>query len=168
MSQGQTPLRSWTRRSSRIRALNPLASPTFMNNSLVLSRAPHRKILALLRWARHPSFPAALALLALVHLNRSPESISSLPGSDPSSTAPDSPRAKDAQGRTLFSLNCAHCHGEDARGDEGPDLHALKKSDARIRQIITQGIKGEMPKFNTKFSNAEVEALVAYLRTLKS
>jgi mono/diheme cytochrome c family protein len=26
-------------------------------------------------------------------------------------------------GRTLFLKNCAHCHGADAHGDEGPDLH---------------------------------------------
>ncbi len=139
-----------------------------MNNSIALSCTPRRKILAMFRWARHSSFPVALAISALVHVNRGAVSISSWPGSDPSSTAFGSPRAKIEQGRTLFSRNCAHCHGEDARGDEGPNLHDLKKSDSRLRQIITQGIKGEMPKFNTKFSNAEVEALIAYLRTLKS
>ena len=25
------------------------------------------------------------------------------------------------KGYTLFMMNCAHCHGADARGDEGPD-----------------------------------------------
>src|SRR6266404_6005183 len=29
------------------------------------------------------------------------------------------------QGYTLFMMNCAHCHGNDARGDEGPDLHGV-------------------------------------------
>src|SRR5438552_1165474 len=28
------------------------------------------------------------------------------------------------QGYKLFMLNCAHCHGADARGDEGPDLRS--------------------------------------------
>ena len=23
----------------------------------------------------------------------------------------------------MFLMNCAHCHGDDTRGDEGPDLH---------------------------------------------
>jgi len=139
-----------------------------MNNSLALNCFPHREILGRSRWARYSSFPVALAVLALVQVNRGAEPSPSWPGTDPSSTASGSPRAKIEQGQALFSRNCAHCHGEDARGDEGPDLHDVKKSDARIRQIITQGIKGEMPKFNTKFSNAEVEALIAYLRTLKS
>src|SRR6266566_5295767 len=50
------------------------------------------------------------------------------------------------QGYKLFMLNCAHCHGSDARGEEGPDLHGVTKSDARIASTIKNGIKGEMPK----------------------
>src|SRR5881392_53541 len=54
------------------------------------------------------------------------------------------------EGRRLFLLNCAHCHGDDARGDEGPDLHDLRKTDARLSDLINNGIKGEMPRFNQK------------------
>src|SRR5579862_6109826 len=50
-----------------------------------------------------------------------------------------------AQGRTLFLASCAHCHGADATGDEGPDLHGVEVSDRYISTIITHGIKGEMP-----------------------
>lgn len=71
------------------------------------------------------------------------------------------------QGYRLFEHNCAHCHGDDARGDEGPDLHGLHKSDARLTTIIKSGIKGEMPAFVKKFNDADVQALIAYLRTLK-
>ena len=72
------------------------------------------------------------------------------------------------RGHSLFEHNCAHCHGDDARGDEGPSLHGLKKSDARVTKIIKEGIKGEMPKFGTKFKDADIQALIAYVRTLKS
>ena len=72
------------------------------------------------------------------------------------------------RGHSLFDHNCAHCHGDDARGDEGPSLYDLKKTDARIARIIREGIKGEMPKFGTKFNDADIQALIAYLRTLKS
>ncbi len=72
------------------------------------------------------------------------------------------------RGRSLFDHNCAHCHGDDARGDEGPSLYDLKKSDARVTNIIKEGIKGEMPKFGTKFNDADIQALIAYVRTLKS
>ena len=71
------------------------------------------------------------------------------------------------QGYKLFILNCAHCHGADARGDEGPDLRGVTKSDQRIATIIQNGIKGEMPKFSAKLNDAETRALVAFIRTLK-
>jgi cbb3-type cytochrome c oxidase subunit III len=71
------------------------------------------------------------------------------------------------RGYSLFDHNCAHCHGDDARGDEGPTLYDLVKSDARIATIIKGGVKGEMPSFAKKFSDADVQALTAYLRTLK-
>ena len=71
-----------------------------------------------------------------------------------------------AQGRHLFLMNCAHCHGDDAHGDEGPDLHNLHRSDARIHEVITAGIKGEMPSFSKKLDDPDVRQLIAYLRTL--
>ncbi len=77
------------------------------------------------------------------------------------------PPDKAAQGRRLFEHNCAHCHGDDARGDEGPDLHGLRKSDERLQKLIQNGIKGQMPAFGKKFSAADVDALIAYLRALK-
>src|SRR4051812_37774825 len=47
---------------------------------------------------------------------------------------PDTPAslALVAQGRRLFLDSCAHCHGADGRGDEGPDLHAVQVSDRYI------------------------------------
>ena len=65
-----------------------------------------------------------------------------------------------------FRLNCAHCHADDARGDEGPDLHDLHRSDARIHEVTTAGIKGEMPSFGKKLGAPDVRRLIAYLRTL--
>src|SRR5437667_4878126 len=72
------------------------------------------------------------------------------------------------RGHSLFDHNCAHCHGDDARGDEGPSLYDLNKTDARITRIIKEGIKDEMPKFGAKLNDADIQALIAYLRTLNS
>lgn len=69
-------------------------------------------------------------------------------------------------GRHLFLMNCAHCHGDDATGDEGPDLHGLHKTDARVAALIQNGIKGEMPRFNEKLNDKDVQALIAYLHSL--
>jgi len=71
-------------------------------------------------------------------------------------------------GASLFGRNCAHCHGDDAKGDEGPSLYDLTRSNARIATIIKEGIKGEMPKFGSKLSEADIQSLIAFLRTLKS
>ena len=71
------------------------------------------------------------------------------------------------KGYTLFMMNCAHCHGNDARGDEGPDLHGITKSDARIASMIKNGVKGEMPKFGAKLTDSDVQALIAFVRSLK-
>ena len=75
---------------------------------------------------------------------------------------------REKAGYRLFDHNCAHCHGDDARGDEGPDLHGLTKSDQRLEKIIKSGIKGEMPAFGKKFSDKDVQALISFLRTLKN
>jgi mono/diheme cytochrome c family protein len=90
---------------------------------------------------------------------------SALESSLSSTNSPQSPLV--AQGQHLFLMNCAHCHGDDARGDEGPDLHGLHKTDARLSALIKNGIKGEMPRFNQKLSPADVQALIAFLNSLK-
>jgi mono/diheme cytochrome c family protein len=71
-----------------------------------------------------------------------------------------------AQGRSQFLSSCAHCHGADATGDEGPDLHGVEVSDRYISNIITHGIKGEMPSFRKKLGAEAIGELTAYLRSL--
>jgi len=71
------------------------------------------------------------------------------------------------RGYSLFDHSCAPCHGDDARGDEGPSLYNITKSDARLATIIKAGVKGEMPSFAKKFTDVEIQALIAYLRSLK-
>lgn len=77
----------------------------------------------------------------------------------------ESPAAK--AGRSLFLKNCAHCHGQDARGDEGPDLHGLNRSDDWIAQRIRTGVKGQMTAFGEKFSQDDIADLISYLHTLR-
>jgi len=72
-----------------------------------------------------------------------------------------------AQGHKFFAMSCSECHGDDATGDEGPDLHNLPISNARIRVMIKKGLKGEMPTFAKKYNDQQIAALVSYLRTLR-
>ena len=69
--------------------------------------------------------------------------------------------------RTLFLRNCAHCHGADAHGDEGPDLHGLDFTDLWIANRIRKGKAGEMTAFAGKLQPAQIDALVAYVQSLK-
>src|SRR5262245_23396160 len=72
------------------------------------------------------------------------------------------------RGHDLFLMNCAHCHGDDARGtEEGPDLTRFHKSDARIASVVKNGIKGEMPRFDKKLGDDDVAALIQFIRSLK-
>lgn len=70
------------------------------------------------------------------------------------------------RGRTLFLQNCAHCHGADGSGDEGPDLRGEDGSDRFIARRILQGVPHQMPSFAKKFHLADIQDLTAYLRTL--
>lgn len=72
-----------------------------------------------------------------------------------------------AAGRTLFLRNCAHCHGADAHGDEGPDLHNLDWTDQQIAIRIRSGKAGQMTAFNGKLSSLEIDSLIVYIQTLK-
>ena len=72
------------------------------------------------------------------------------------------------RGRRVFIKHCVECHGFDARGDEGSDLLNLRAGDPLIRQVITGGIKGEMPAYGKVLNEADVRALIAYLRTLRN
>ena len=72
-----------------------------------------------------------------------------------------------AQVRHLFLMNCAR-YGDDAQGNEALDLRNLHRSDARIHDVITAGIKGEMPSFGKKLGDPDIRQLIAYLRTLHS
>ena len=71
------------------------------------------------------------------------------------------------EGRRYFLLSCAHCHGDDALGeDDGSNLHGIKKSNAFIAARIKYGLKGEMPAFKKKYTDEQIHALVVYVRPL--
>jgi mono/diheme cytochrome c family protein len=73
-----------------------------------------------------------------------------------------------AKGRSFFLQSCAHCHGRDADGGEdAPSLLKLQISPAHMTLVIQSGIKDEMPSFAKKYTDADVEKIVAYLKTLK-
>lgn len=71
-----------------------------------------------------------------------------------------------AKGHAIFEINCAGCHGIEANGNVGPNLHAVSKRRSQA-SIIHQVISGEtppMPKFQPNIQ--EMADLLIYLEQL--
>ena len=78
-----------------------------------------------------------------------------------------------ADGAALWAQNCASCHGNDGSGNTAMGKKLGVKdytknqgfSDAEAANVIKNG-KGKMKAYK-QFSDADVKALVAYVRSLK-
>ena len=82
-------------------------------------------------------------------------------------TAAAGSKASISAGHTLFVKNCSPCHGASGQGSEGPSLQKLTLSDTAIATTIKKGVKGEMPAFGSKFKDADIKALTAFLHSIK-
>jgi mono/diheme cytochrome c family protein len=79
-----------------------------------------------------------------------------------------------ADAAAIWAQNCASCHGKDGSGNTmmgkklGVKDYTKEQSfsDAEAANIIKNG-KGKMKGFKDKLSDADVKALVAYVRSLK-
>jgi mono/diheme cytochrome c family protein len=75
-----------------------------------------------------------------------------------------------------YKTTCAMCHGPDGKGDTalGKNLHAKdltsdevqKQSDAELSTIIVKG-KENMPGFEGRLTQAQINGLVKFIRALK-
>ncbi|MTJ07284.1 MULTISPECIES: cytochrome c [unclassified Anabaena] len=70
------------------------------------------------------------------------------------------------QGKAIFLINCAGCHGLEANGLVGPSLHEISKYKSRYGLIhqVTSGDTPPMPKFQP--SSQEMADLLSYLESL--
>src|ERR1700758_956812 len=79
-----------------------------------------------------------------------------------------------ADASALWAQNCASCHGKDGSGNTAMGKKLGVKdytksqsfSDAEATNVIANG-KGKMKAYKGKLSDADVKALVAYVRSLK-
>jgi cytochrome c6 len=79
--------------------------------------------------------------------------------------------------KTTFDAKCAKCHGKDGRAkgliSKAKGIRNLTDakwqedvSDERLFNSISNG-RGKMPSFKKKLSEADIDALVAYVRRLR-
>jgi mono/diheme cytochrome c family protein len=84
--------------------------------------------------------------------------------------------APNQSGTELFAKHCASCHGKDGRAktfkakfnharDLTDPLWQDEVSDERLFNSIMNG-KKKMPAYRKKLSEAQVNSLIAYVRTL--
>ena len=79
-----------------------------------------------------------------------------------------------ADASATWAQNCASCHGKDGSGSTmmgkklGVKDYTKQQSfsDAEATNVIRNG-KGKMKAYKDKLSDADVKALVAYVRSLK-
>ncbi|MBM3683536.1 MAG: cytochrome c [Actinobacteria bacterium] len=73
-------------------------------------------------------------------------------------------------GRTVWVGSCARCHGSAGGGGAGPQLNGRSVLErfptaASMESVVRSG-RGGMPAFGDRLDRAEIEAVVAYTRTL--
>jgi cytochrome c6 len=85
-------------------------------------------------------------------------------------------RSANDTGRAAFKANCVSCHGADGAGTplgksmQAPDLRSpevQKKRDGDLVQTITEG-RGDMPSFKRILSGGQVQAVIDYVRRLRT
>jgi mono/diheme cytochrome c family protein len=85
--------------------------------------------------------------------------------------------ASASDAKTTFDAKCAKCHGKDGRAkgliSKAKGIRNLTDakwqedvSDERLFNSISNG-RGKMPSFKKKLSEADIDALVAYVRRLR-
>lgn len=69
-------------------------------------------------------------------------------------------------GKVVFLRVCAMCHGEDAKGDQGPSLVPMTIEYDELLAKVRQG-GGEMPAISkTKITDEEVKQVLEFLKSL--
>jgi len=73
-----------------------------------------------------------------------------------------------AEGKLLFQGECGECHGVDASGNVGPDLHGVtqKRGDEGVFSVIRNGIPGTGMAPVSNLNDKRAWEVVAYLHTL--
>jgi mono/diheme cytochrome c family protein len=68
----------------------------------------------------------------------------------------------------LFASTCGFCHSDGGRvAGRGPQLMNTQRSDDFIRNRIKMGKEGAMPAFGAAFSDAQIDQIIKYIRSLK-
>jgi mono/diheme cytochrome c family protein len=122
-------------------------------------------------WRRRPAAAAATAFAIVAVITLNAVRVSTGVSSANSSTAV--PADVLAVGETMYQGSCATCHGVDGEGAVQPGIpappldgsaHSWHHSDSQIIGLMRDG-GAQMPAVGAGWSDAEVEAVIAYVKT---
>jgi mono/diheme cytochrome c family protein len=97
-----------------------------------------------------------------------PAGTTSTPEAGTTSTGAGGTQQASAQGKQLFTQNCAGCHtlkDANARGQVGPNLDDLKPDEPTTQRQVTNG-GGGMPAFKGQLSDPEIKAVSQYVASV--
>ncbi len=89
-------------------------------------------------------------------------------------TAPDQPAPSETPDQAsidvnqVFASTFGWCHSDGGRAaGKGPQLMHSQRTDDFLRERIKTGKSGAMPAFGEVFDDAQIDAIVKYIRDLK-
>lgn len=89
-------------------------------------------------------------------------------GQDRAQAPAVAPAADALDGEKLFAGTCGFCHQNGGRvAGRGPKLAGTERSDTELMNRIRLGKEGAMPAYGRAFTDAQLRAIVAYIRSLK-
>jgi mono/diheme cytochrome c family protein len=93
---------------------------------------------------------------------------SACPGPVEAQSATPAPATEKFDVEQLFASTCGFCHSSGGRAaGKGPQLMNNPHDDDFLRNRIKNGKEGAMPAFGAAFTDAQIEQIVKYIRTLK-
>jgi ubiquinol-cytochrome c reductase cytochrome c subunit len=121
---------------------------------------------------RRPLFGYAAVLLALVALGSLYAAVTGLGSSGSASASSGSSSSQITEGKDLFAVSCASCHGEDAQGRSGVAPSLIGAGAAAVDFQVGTGrmpLKendAEAPRKPPVFSQSQIYAIAAYIASL--
>jgi len=86
----------------------------------------------------------------------------------PASNQGQAASPNDIDGETMFATSCGFCHQSGGRAPgKGPKLAGTTRSDDFIVERIRKGKAGAMPAFGSVFSESQIMAILAYIRSIE-
>jgi cytochrome c oxidase cbb3-type subunit 3 len=135
----------------------------------------YEKIEETIKNGHNGNMPSFKAQLTAAQIDNVAEYVLSLSGNEVDA-------AKASQGQTIFSSNCAVCHGQDAKGQifmgsanltdsiwtiaNVPAATSLEGKKAAIANVVTNGKSRQMPAWKGRLTDTEIKILTFYVHEL--